>query len=488
MINKILMNEPDLKDKLPINHKTNEIFEKIKDCTILAKLINIYSPGTIDERAIIKEKNINFENLQKNFNLIINSAISIGCTVDITANDILNEDKFKIINLLYEILNCLVLKKISIENYPQLLRLKEDRETDEELLKIGQKDLLIRWFNYHLNRAGHPNKINNFNDDIKDSEKYIILFNQISPYYCDISPLKIINLNERAKTVLNYGKNIGVEIYIKDEDIENGNERLNLFFIAEIFQTENGLGEATQEEKMTAYKILEDDEEGKRQERCFRIWINNLKLENIKKVNNLYEESRKAILLLYIIDKVKPGTVEWKKVELKTRNPFKIGVNCQEVIDSCKRSGYSIISIGNKDIQEGKKRHILAIVWQLMRAYTLKSCGEKSEEELIAWSNSKVPEYLKIKSLKEKKLNDGLFWIELISSIYPGCINWNYVSKDNLNDKRIEMNAKYILSVARSLGSRNFAVWEDIVEVNSKILLTLLASLYYISEIHKKSN
>ena len=156
MINKILMNEPDLKDKLPINHKTNEIFEKIKDCTILAKLINIYSPGTIDERAIIKEKNINFENLQKNFNLIINSAISIGCTVDITANDILNEDKFKIINLLYEILNCLVLKKISIENYPQLLRLKEDRETDEELLKIGQKDLLIRWFNYHLNRAGHP--------------------------------------------------------------------------------------------------------------------------------------------------------------------------------------------------------------------------------------------------------------------------------------------------------------------------------------------
>ena len=264
---------------------------------------------------------------------------------------------------------------------------------------------------------------------------------------------------------------------------------MNLFFIAKIFQTVNGLGEATQEEKMTANKILQDDEEGKREERCFRMWINNLKLENVKKINNLYEESRSALLLLYIIDKIKPGTVEWKKVELKkTRNPFKIGVNSQEVIDSCKRSGYCIISIGNKDIQEGKKKHILAIVWQLMRAYTLKSCGEKSEEELIAWSNSKVPEYLKIKSLKDKKLNDGLFWIELISSIYPGCINWNYVSKDNLTDNQKEMNAKYILSVTRSLGACNFAVLEDIVEVKPKILLTLLASLYYISKIHKKNN
>lgn len=85
-----------------------------------------------------------------------------------------------------------------------------------------------------------------------------------------------------------------------------------------------------------------------------------------------------------------------EKVELKTKNPFKIGVNCQEVIDSAKRSGYSIISIGNKDIQEGKKKHILAIVWQLMRAHTLKIIGEKSEEELIQWANSKVSEGKKL--------------------------------------------------------------------------------------------
>ena len=210
--------------------------------------------------------------------------------------------------------------------------------------------------------------------------------------------------------------------------------------------------------------------------------INSFKLEGVKKVYNLYEECRSAILLLKAIDKIKPGTVQWNRVELKTKNPFKIAVNCQEVIDASKRSGYSIISIGNKDIQEGKKKHILALVWQLMKTQTLKDIGEKSEEELIAWANSKVSVSRRIKSLKEKKLNDGLFWIELLASIEPRCIRWDLVSKENLKDKDREMNAKYTLSVARGLGSINFVVWEDITEVKSKLLLTFLASLYDVAQ------
>lgn len=382
----------------------------------------------------------------------------------------------------------IVLKKISMVYYPQLLRLKEKREENEELLNIGPEDFLIRWFNFHLRKANHPNKITNFSDDLKDSEKYIILFNQILPEVCDTSPHNITDVNERARKVLSYGKNAGVEIYIKEEDIKKGNERLNLFFISEIFLTKNGMGEATQEEKMCAAKILEDDDEGTREERSFRTWINSLKLENTIKVNNLYEECRNAILLLKIIDEVKPGVVEWKKVVLKTKNPFKIGANCQEIIDACKRSGFNIISIYNRDIQDGKKKHILFIVWLLMKAYTLKSIGEKSEEDLIAWSNSKVPAKLKIKSLKDRKLNDGLFWINLLEAICPGCINWNYIAKENLDDKQREMNAKYVLSIARSLGACVFVVWQDICEVNSKMLLLLLVSLYKIFQIleHEK--
>ena len=85
-----------------------------------------------------------------------------------------------------------------------------------------------------------------------------------------------------------------------------------------------------------------------------------------------------------MIDKIKPGTVNWKIVELKNlKNQFKVSVNCQEAIDASKKSGYKIVSIDNKDIQEGRKNYILAIVWQLMNPNTLKIIGERSEDELI---------------------------------------------------------------------------------------------------------
>ena len=110
------------------------------------------------------------------------------------------------------------------------------------------------------------------------------------------------------------------------------------------------------------------------------------------------------MLLFKMIDKIKPGTVNWKIVELKNfKNQFKVSVNCQEAIDASKRFGYKIISIGNKDIQEGRKKHTSAIVWQLMRAHTLKIIGERSEEELIEWANSKVSYERKRKRERKRK-------------------------------------------------------------------------------------
>ena len=487
MINKLLANEPEAKEKLPLNPENNEVFKKIKDGVLLTKLVNLAAPGTIDERVIVKDPSMTKDDKLNNLNLVINSAKSIGCMVECKAEDVLDEVRTKDVDLLYQILKPIALKKVTVQDFPQLLRLKEDKEENEELLMLGPEDFLKRWFNMHLTNAKHPNKLNNFSDDVKDSEKYTILLNQLDNSI-PTDGLSEPDLKKRAAVVLQNAPKIGAEVYIKDEDIPSGNEHLNTLFTCELFMANNGMGEPTAAEKMTASKILEDDDEGGREERSFRTWINSLKLEGVRKVNNLYEECRSAILLLKMIDKIKPGTVQWKKVELKTKNPFKVGVNCQEVIDASKRSGYSIISIGNKDIQEGKKKHILAIVWQLMKAHTLSIIGEKSEEELIQWANTKVSAERKIKSLKEKKLNDGLFWIELLAAIEPRCIRWDLVVKDNPDDKGKEMNAKYALSVARGLGAMIFVVWEDITEVKSKLLLTFLASLYDVAKNREKKN
>ena len=48
-------------------------------------------------------------------------------------------------------------------------------------------------------------------------------------------------------------------------------------------------------------------------------------------------------------------------------------------------------------------------------------------------------------------------------------------------------NDKYALSFARGLGVMIFVVWEDITEVNNKLLLTFLASLYDVSQTREKA-
>ena len=486
IINKLLENEEELKDKLPIDPESNEVFKKIKDGVILAKLVNIAAPGTVDERVIVKDPAMTVEDKKSNVNLVINSAKSIGCLIEAKSDDVLNEVRKLDVDLLYQVLKPIVYKKISVQEFPQMLRFKQEKEEIEELLTLGPEDFLRRWFNYHLKKINYPKKLEKFGEDLKDSEKYTLLLNILNEE-CDKSALDTDNLLERANKVLENAPKIGANIYIKNKDIPSANEHLNRFFSAELFMANHGMGEATPEEKMMANKLLDDDEEGGREERSFRTWINSLKLEGVKKVNNLYEECRNAILLLKMIDKIKPGTVNWKRVELKDlKSPFKVGVNCQEAIEASKRSGYKIVSIGNQDIQKGSKKHILAIVWQLMRAHTLKVIGERSEEELIEWANSKIPEERKIKNLKEKKLGDGLFWIDLLAAIEPRCIRWDLIVKENLTDKDREMNAKYALSVARGLGAMIFVVWEDITEVKSRLLLTFLASLYDVAQTREK--
>ena len=122
-----------------------------------------------------------------------------------------------------------------------------------------------------------------------------------------------------------------------------------------------------------------------------------------------------------------------------------------------------------------------------MRANTLKIIGERIEEELIEWVNLKVSDKRKIKNIKEIKLSDELFWIDLLTAIEPRSIRWDFVVKENPSNKDREMNAKYALSVARGLGVMIFVVWEDITKVKSKLLLTFLVSLYDVSQTRQKA-
>ena len=70
-------------------------------------------------------------------------------------------------------------------------------------LKLPPEQILLRWVNNHLKNAGREDKcIKNFSGDIKDSEAYTILLNQLAPDRCNQNALREKDHEKRAGMVL----------------------------------------------------------------------------------------------------------------------------------------------------------------------------------------------------------------------------------------------------------------------------------------------
>ncbi|CAI2177216.1 6386_t:CDS:10, partial [Funneliformis geosporum] len=177
-INQELINDPDVKDKIPIDTDIMQIFDE--DGLILAKLFNDSVPDTIDERVLnvpVKGKKVNKCKMTENNNSVIFSAKGIGCNVNIGSADLI----------------------VDIKLHPELYRLLEDDETLEQFLKLPPDQILLRWFNYHLKAAKWDRRVKNFSKDVSDGANYTILLNQLKPELCSRDPLNEPDLLERAE-------------------------------------------------------------------------------------------------------------------------------------------------------------------------------------------------------------------------------------------------------------------------------------------------
>ena len=464
VINTVLANDIHVKKSLPINPDTMDVFLSLKDGIILCKLINLVEQK-IDERVINIKDTLNVFQMTENLNLAINTSKVIGCTVvGINSTTIIQQKYTLILGLLWQIIKQVLLKDISLKNHPQLIRLLKEGETLGDLLKLPKEELLLRWFNFHLTNANYPKQITNFSGDVKDSEKYIVLMNQLDKTKCDKVAIEENDLTKRADKMLKTSKKLGVESYITSKDVLSGNSKLNILFTAAIFNHCHGLDPPTDKEAYDATKLLNDDVEGTREERAFRNWMNCLGIEDLY-VNNLYEDVKDGTVLLRVFERISPGCVDWKKVDKIASNKFKKIVNCNECVDAAKKCGFSIVGIGGTDIHDGNKKLILAIVWQMMKHHTLKVLGNKTEDDLLKWANETVNKEPKLGSFKDKSLKNSLFFIHLMSVIEPRAIDWDLIHQDKDDNESLENNAKYAISIARKIGASIFCVWEDIKDV-----------------------
>jgi len=378
-----------------------------------------------------------------------------------------------------------LLKDIQLTAHPELFRLLKDGETLEQLLKLSPEEILLRWMNYQLAKAGSSREVHNFGKDISDSEAYTIVLHQVAPE-CSTSPLQESDLHDRAEKMLQEAAKIDCRKFVTPNEVCRGNTKLNLAFVANLFNTRPGLEALTEAEKAALDEALFNSQ-GTRLERQFCIWMNSYGVDPF--IMNIYDGIQDGLVLLQMIDNIQPNTVDWKKVNKGKMNKYKAVSNCDYAVQLCKDVFHlSLVGISGGDIYDKHPKLVPALLWQLMRydylkVFTKLGGGAKiKDEQIVAWANEKTSgRGVTITSFKDETIKTSKPLFTLIDVLKPDQVDWALFDETGDPDLQAR-NAKYVLSMVRKFGGNVYALPEDILEGNNQIIMTVYASLMAIGE------
>lgn len=500
-INQNLASDPDLNlTTNPISPETKDLYTRCDNGLVLCKLINFSVPKTIDERSINKSKNLSIYQKLENLELALRSAEAIGChVVNMRPNDINEAKEHLILGLLWQIIQIGLFSEINLAHHPGLVLLLNDGESKEDLLKLTKEELLLRWMNYHLAKTGYSGKeVKNFSGDIKDSEAYTYLLKNISPANLSppvtLNPLNESNMTQRAERMLQEADKLNAREFVTSNDVVQGNQKLNMAFVANLFNTYPALDVPAEEvQAQAAEDVIEETHE----EKTYRNWMNSMGVKPF--VNYIYEDLSNGLIIFQLYDIIKPGIVNWKRVNdnlASDKNKFKINFlildNCNYAIEigKAKPMNFKLVGIQGSNLKDKDKMFTLALIWQLMRAYILsllqKLAGEGSnvinENFIIEWTNQKLAKAGKksfIQSFQDPVISDSRVICDLIDAIKPNTIKYDELKTDGSSESKMD-NARYAVSMARKIGARVFALPEDICEAKQKMVMTIFATLMVI--------
>ncbi|EUB59634.1 Plastin-3 [Echinococcus granulosus] len=250
--------------------------------------------------------------------------------------------------------------------------------------------------------------------------------------------------------------------------------------------------------------------EYRQQKSAYRNWINSMGLRTV--VHSLYGDLFSGTVIFKLYDLIKSGSVDWLRVNrffstgLAKAN-FQHLENCNYMVELGQRAGFSLVGVAGSDLKDRKMTPILALLWQLMRAYTLSllvKLAERtegtdtmgyhrarspvsnmpiiSERGIIDWVNGRLagankPRRISVGAgFSDFELRNGLLIIDLLDAISPGCVDYSVVNKGLTPAERLS-NAQYAVTVARRIGAKIYAVPEDITEVKPRMLMTVFACI-----------
>ena len=334
----------------------------------------------------------------------------------------------------------------------------------------------------------NPISVTNFSADVREGDNYTVLLSQLAPDLCTRSPLQTRDLLTRAEQVLQNADKLSCRKFLTPTSLVAGNPKLNLAFVANLFNTHPGLDPITEEEKA---QVDDFDAEGEREARVFTLWLNSLDVQPA--VNSLYDDLRDGSILLQAYDKVVKGSVNWRHVNKPPSSGgemlrFKAVENTNYAVELGRQMRFSLVGVQGADITDGQRTLTLGLVWQLMRrdiSETLSALAQRlgkreiTDNEMINWANQTSKAGGKgssIRSFKDGSIGTGIFLLDVLNGMKSSYVDYELVAPGRTDEERYG-NAKLAISIARKMGATIWLVPEDICQVRSRLVVTFIGEL-----------
>ena len=280
-------------------------------------------------------------------------------------------------------------------------------------------------------------------------------------------------------------------------------------FAGQVFRGKPGLPKLAEKDAA----VYMPDHDTDMNDKSILSWINALVPPNFR-ITNLERDLSDGLVLLHLLDRVQPGVVKWRgNVKKKIKTKFdKIG-NCHYAIELCrKKFPFKIVGIAGTDIVEGHQKFIHTLLWQIMRYHATQQLAklnfggkEVKDANIVEWANKTIvrkknAQSTKIKGFRDVQLTSVVFYLEILEVIEPQAIRSNLINfvpplknlsnkidatTDEYFEKRLE-NARYAMSLIRRLGGELFVVPEDLIQCESKAVLSVLVALMTIDCLEEK--
>ncbi|ETO09595.1 hypothetical protein RFI_27784, partial [Reticulomyxa filosa] len=506
------------------------ILATLLDGVMLGLFVDIAQPEFLDTRVIhlpnlAEPIPLPLGQIEDNVQLILSSAKALGMrlpTFDPSAWVDPKQNVSVLLALLKDLCDRHLQTYFNVSKHPELIRLAADNEDSEAIGQLTSYHWIPRWMNNLQKRPLHK-KIDDFN---------LEMFNTMAEIDKDfLSRAPVSKYTDNPAAACGYMIDFAIKDWkvvtnIEVQDLLDNNRLLQDLFAAQVFDTNSGLSKLTKKEEKQFQSIhLDTTVQSADDSMCN--FINSLLPADLM-IHNLKKDLSDGVVVCKILDKVKPGCINWEKVrdKDKVRHKFdkmnnwvfiqikyaKQGKQAMEV--AMRDLNLKMINASGQDLHDGNQKIIHSLLWQIMRFQAMKTLSSLSfggkpveEKDILDWCNNTLLQINSndrhseaIQGFKDRHLTTCIFYIEILKVILPGAVKddivyWDVTPLQDLHKREEDedmyrkrlANAKYAMTLARREGAELFILPEDLVTLEPKAVLSIMASLMTIGFQKKNS-